>query len=180
MIFPIDLAQFHKLEVNNWHSKKNQLSKFILDENYKRNQTENDLAMFNSDRGNGNYVDSFIDIFNEELQNFCQEIKRGIQVIDAWSVSYDKGDYHSVHTHGTANFSGVLYYQFDPKIHTGTNFVTEQINPLTNSTIIHSPPAEEGIMYIFPASMMHFTTPNNSTIQRKIISFDILTDKVVR
>ena len=173
MIYPIDIIPFYKVEIDNWQIKKQNISSHIKKENFVKSPTENNLAMFSSDRGNNNYKKEFLEIFEKELLEFCSDIKRSITVDDVWTVSYEKGDYHSVHTHGNCNYSAVLYYNFDPTIHTGTNFVTEIVSPLTQTTKIHYPPADEGMIYFFPANMLHFTTPNMSEVKRECLSFDI-------
>ena len=38
-----------------------------------------------------------------------EKLQRDIRVDDAWSVSYKKGEYHSVHNHGSIGLSGILY-----------------------------------------------------------------------
>src|SRR6056300_197622 len=113
MLYPIDIVPLYKVDVNNWNEKKQKISNFIKEENFVKNPTSNYLAMFSSDRKNSNYKEQFVEIFNDELMQFCSDIKRSISVEDVWTVSYDKGDYHSVHTHGNSNYSAVMYYNFD-------------------------------------------------------------------
>ena len=42
---------------------------------------------------------------------------------DAWCVRYYKGDQQTVHNHRGWGFSGIIYVEFDPKIHSSTTFV---------------------------------------------------------
>ena len=42
---------------------------------------------------------------------------------DCWAVRYQKGDQQTIHNHKSWGFTGILYVEFDPKVHTPTCFV---------------------------------------------------------
>ena len=42
---------------------------------------------------------------------------------DAWAVRYQKGDQQTIHNHKSWGFTGILYVEFDPKVHSPTTFV---------------------------------------------------------
>lgn len=181
MRIPIHSQYVHIISVNDWDEKKKKLKQILDNTEYKRMNLNNGMAHFATDRGSKrDYADQFIQIFNDDLGQFGQELElNGFKIEDIWSVEYEKGDYHTVHTHGTVNWSGVLYVDYDENEHTGTHFVTEIVNPVTNSTMIHSPNAKEGMLIFFPATMLHFTLPNESDKIRRIVSLDITTSKVM-
>ena len=137
------------------------------------------MADFETDRDSQRtYIDPFMEIFSDELQQFGRELNvLSFKIEDIWSVQYKRGDFHAVHTHGTCNFSGVLYLDYDEVEHTPTHFVMQNINPVTNMTDIVSPLVREGDIIIFPSNILHFTTPCKTDKIRKIISFDITTSR---
>jgi uncharacterized protein (TIGR02466 family) len=179
MRMPLHTLDFFMFHMKDWETKKQKLSKYVNDIDYKERRDENDLLRFSTDRySDRSYMEDFIEIIDDELRQFGNDLNvEGFNIEDIWSVKYNKGDYHSVHTHGSTNWSGVLYYQFDPSEHSGTHFIVENVNQELNSTMIRTPNVDEGVICIFPSDILHFTTPNMSDKQRIIFSFDITTGK---
>ena len=175
MIGTLSKIPFYQYEVKDWHNKKKQIVEAIGDVVYTRPNLIKGMGDFETDRDSPReYLDDFMRIFNEELQQFGREIEvNQFKITDMWSVQYKNGDHHPVHTHGRTNLSGVLYLDYDYNEHTGTNFVVGSVNTFTNMTDIISPFVKEGDLFIFPSSLLHFTLPNKSDKIRKIISFDI-------
>ena len=173
MINILYAVPYYKYTVKNWQEKKLKIQNAMKHQTYSRNDI-NGVSFFESDRKNyRNYINDFLSIFSEELQEFGREINvESFKIEDIWAVQYKKGDFHAVHTHGTCNLSAILYLDYDEIEHTPTHFVVGQDN-LKNSTEIASPPVMEGEIVIFPSNMLHFTTPNSSDKIRRIISFDI-------
>jgi hypothetical protein len=94
---------------------------------------------------------------------------------DCWSVRYKQGDHQTIHNHKSWGFSGVLYVEYDPKLHTPTCFVAPWQDPRTDTTTLAFPPeVKEGTLVITPSYTLHFVHPNQSRKQRTIISFDLL------
>ena len=93
---------------------------------------------------------------------------------DAWCVRYQKGDQQIIHNHRGWGFSGILYVEFDPKVHTPTCFMAPWNDPATDTTILGSPEVQEGVLLISPSFTHHFVPPNQSRKQRTVISFDLL------
>jgi hypothetical protein len=167
---------YYKYTVSDWQLKKVKMQESMSHQVFSRNEV-NDVSFFSSDRKNyRNYINNFLSIFDEELQEFGNELKlESFKIEDIWTVRYDKGDFHAVHNHGSCNLSGILYFDQDEQEHTSTNFVVGQDN-IKNFTQIVSPPMKEGEIIIFPSNLLHFTTPNNSDKPRRVISFDITID----
>ena len=175
MLGLLSTTQYFKYEVSNWEYKKKQMTDALSDSVYTRPTLTNGMTDFETDRGSPRtYVDKFMAIFEEELQQFGKDLKvEQFKISDIWSVQYKKGDHHPVHTHGRTNLSGILYLDYDSNEHTPTNFVTNTINTSTNMTDIVTPIIKEGDIFIFPSNVLHFTVPNKSDKIRKIVSFDI-------
>ena len=96
---------------------------------------------------------------------------------DAWLTSYDKGDHQTIHNHRSYGFSGIIYIEYDPSVHTPTCFVAPWQDPKTDKTILKFPDVQEGTMLIFPSYTLHFVQPNKSDKRRVILSFDLLPDE---
>lgn len=175
MIGTLTSTQYFKYEVSDWETKKKQMMDAMSTSVYTRPVIHSGLTDFETDRDSPRgYVEQFMNIFTDELQEFGRDIQvEQFRISDIWSVQYKKGDHHPVHTHGKTNLSGVLYLDYDPNEHTPTNFVVNNINTFTNMTDIITPIVKEGDIFIFPSSILHFTMPNKSDKIRKIVSFDI-------
>ena len=163
----------YRYEVDDWEFKKKALLNRINDRDFVRTEHQ----CFESDRGsNGKtYVRYLENYLKPILNQFCQEAQVTCCMTDAWCVRYQKGDYQTVHNHRGWGFSGVLYLEFDPKIHTSTTFVAPWQNPTNDTTnLVSLKNMKEGIVFIFPSFVHHYVTPNQVRKQRSIISFDLL------
>lgn len=160
----------YQYAASDWLNKKSEILNFIKDENFIRNDS------FLTDRklSKNSYLNEFAEIFSEELEMFRNEL--GVSemfLTDVWSAKYETGDYHPVHTHSSAGYSGVLYLHYNEDEHTGTYFVNSQTNPITDLTDYSLPHTHEGGIVIVPSHVFHFTYPNKSSSIRQIIGFDI-------
>jgi len=176
MINILYAVPYYTYKVNNWQDKKAKMQNAMKHQIFTRSTISH--SPFESDRSNPRYyINDFLSIFEEELQEFGKELKlNSFKIEDIWTVQYAKGDFHAVHTHGTCNLSAVLYFDYDNTEHSATHFVVGQ-NDIRNTTDIASPSVEEGEIVIFPANTLHFTSPNASDKVRRVISFDITTTK---
>jgi hypothetical protein len=174
MINILYAVPYYTYKVKNWQDKKAKMQTAMKHQVFTRSSVIH--SPFDSDRSNPrHYIDDFLSIFKEDLQEFGEELKLdSFKIEDIWTVQYGKGDFHSVHTHGTCNLSAVLYFDYDNKEHSATHFVVGQ-NNIKSTTDVASPPAEEGDLVIFPSNILHFTSPNASDKIRRVISFDITT-----
>ena len=70
---------------------------------------------------------------------------------------------------------GVLYVEYDPKVHTPTCFAAPWQDPRTDTTKLSYPlNVIEGTLIIVPSYTLHFVGLNESRKKRTIISFDLL------
>ena len=160
-------------EVSDWDFKK----KGLLNRIDKSEFIRTELQTFETDRQTcgKSYVKYFEDFLRPELSEFCQEAEVTCAMTDAWCVKYQKGDHQTIHNHRGWGFSGVLYVEFDPKVHTSTCFMAPWQNPRTDTTILTTPSnIKEGMVFIAPSVTHHFVYPNPSRKQRTVISFDLL------
>lgn len=164
----------YKYRVDDWDFKKRGLLKKLNNQDFKRFEP---YGMYESDRGTNNksYVRYLADLIEPQLQQFCHEAEVTCSMSDAWCVRYYKGDSQPVHNHRGWGFSGVLYVEFDPKVHLPTTFVSPWQEPRTDATNFHIPKQiQEGDMLIFPSFCLHYVSPNFVRKHRTVVSFDLL------
>jgi len=169
-LFEYPSFQYH---IKDWEFKKKGLLKRIKEEKFVRT----DLQTFETDRQTNkkSYLHYFQNLIRDELFEFCQEAQVTCSMTDVWTVRYQKGDHQTVHNHRGWGFTGVLYVDFDSKVHTPTYFVAPWQDPRTDTTTLAAPPnVKEGDIIIVPSYTLHFVKPNNARKQRMVMSFDLL------
>lgn len=195
-LIPLFSIPIMHIKINDWNTKK----KRLLEMYYKRKsnsevfKTANhnvydvetdyhynfncDVDNVNNDRDKSDLeVSELVDqIFNDELDFICDTFEMGVSVGNAWFERAVKNKFHSIHNHGVRGLSCVVFINFDHKKHTPTSF----INPITASEgpicpQIEMPPGvREGSLLVFPSYLNHFTEPNESDVERIILSFNLL------
>lgn len=163
-------TQVYQYAVDNWEEKKHQLLALIDHTKFQYN------ASFHTDRkaSANSCLGNFVDIIEAQLAMFQQDLGVSqLVVTDVWSVKYQTGDFHPVHTHSSRGYSGVLYLEYDELEHTGTYFVNPITDPITDLTNYSLPNVHEGALVIAPSNVLHFTYPNKSNKIRLVMGFDI-------
>lgn len=160
-------------QIQDWDFKK----KAILNRLGFQKFVRTDLQNFETDRqtNNKSYVRFLSDLLQPELSEFCQEAEVSCTMTDAWAVRYKNGDDQSVHNHRSWGFSGVIYLEYDPKVHKPTYFIAPWQDPRSDTTTFgYFRNVQEGMIAIVPSYTLHFVPPNKSNKQRTIIAFDLL------
>ena len=163
----------YQYEISDWEFKKKGLLSRINKSKFIRTK----LQTFETDRQTcgKSYVRYFEDFLKSELFEFCKEAKVTCYMTDAWSVKYQKGDQQTVHNHRGWGFSGILYVEYDPKVHTPTCFVAPWQDPRTDTTSLAYPQnLNEGTLFIAPSCGLHFVNANKTIKQRSVVVFDLL------
>ena len=163
----------YQYQIGDWEFKKKGLLGRIKSSEFRRTE----LQTFETDRqtNNKSYVRYLEEFLRPELFEFCQEAQVTCSMTDAWVVRYDKGDHQTVHNHRGWGFSGIIYVEFDPKVHTPSCFVAPWQNPREDTTSLAYPTdVKEGTMVIFPSYTLHFVHPNQTRKRRTVLSFDLL------
>ena len=164
----------YQYQIDDWDFKKKGLLKRIKSQKFIRSGY---CSNFETDRltNNKTYLHYFEDLIRNELNEFCSECKVSCTMTDCWTVIYKIGDYQNVHNHRSWGFSGVLYVEYDPKVHTPTCFVSPWQDPRTDTTILTYPQSvQEGTLLIVPSNCLHYVNPNKSKKIRTIVAFDLL------
>ena len=167
-----EYPSFH-YKIKDWEFKKKALLGKMKEENFMRTP----LQTFETDRQKDgkSYIHYLRDLLSPELNEFCKEAQVSCSLTNAWFVRYQKGDQQTVHNHSGWGFSGIIYLEYDSKVHTPTFFVAPWQDARTDTTSIVSPAnVKEGDMLIFPSYTLHFVNPNQSRKRRTILSFDLL------
>ena len=160
-------------QVEDWDFKKKGLLNRINSQNFVRSE----IQTFESDRrtNNKSYLHYLRELISPELNQFCQEAQVSCTMTDAWAVRYKQGDHQTVHNHRSYGFSGILYVEYDSKLHTPTCFVAPWQDPRSDTTLLSFPKdVTEGTIVIVPSFSLHFVYPNQSRKQRTIVAFDLL------
>ena len=165
----------YQYEVSDWDFKK----KGLLNRINKGNFIRTELQTFETDRQTAGktYVHYLSEFLKDILFEFCKEAQVTCSMTDAWCVRYQKGDHQTIHNHRGWGFSGVLYAEFDPKVHTPASFVVPWNDPRSDRTSIMTPrDVKEGTLLITPSFALHYVNKNTSRKTRTAVAFDLLPD----
>ncbi len=163
------------LPVFSWDRKKEEILALKTD-NLKKVKHENIITDFrHSSKKSHNYSKKLEEIFYDELQLIYREFNlKDYFIRNSWMEVAEKTMNHAVHNHGAIGFSAVVFVDFDPKVHTPTQFISPYGDWETGTTKTFVPRGiEEGSLLVFPSMLNHYTDPNNSDIPRTILSFNI-------
>ena len=145
----------YQYQIDDWEFKKKGLLKRIKEEKFVRTE----LQTFETDRQTNkkSYLHYFQDLIKPQLFEFCQEAQVSCSMTDCWTVRYQKGDQQTIHNHKSWGFTGILYVEFDPKVHSSTTFVSPWQNPRTDTTSLHNLlTVKEGTIFICPSYTLHY------------------------
>ena len=163
----------YRYEIDDWEFKKKGLLNRINKSEFKRTK----LQSFETDRltAGKTYVNYFQEFMEDVLFKFCMEAQVTCSMTDAWCVRYQKGDHQTIHNHRGWGFSGILYVEYDPQVHTPTCFMAPWQDPRIDTTILRYPQnVKEGTLFIAPSFTHHYVPPIQVRKPRIIISFDLL------
>ena len=162
---------FWKIQTINFEEKKKKLIKIL--ESYPEKEKEG-MQEFATNRQTDRpgLIKEFSSIMNEEVMIFSKEIKKDFVVTEIWSISYDKGDNHPAHNHGSIGLTGILYLNL-PKDSPVTVYIQPWQNYETDECWYVKLPIVEGDIVIVPSFVFHFSNPNKSNSKKRIISWDM-------
>ena len=163
-IDPIFKIEFFKIQCVNFENKREQIEKLF--EQYPEVRLEN----FNSNRNKSNMSWELQEVFKDEFNLIRTKFNSKINLKRTWSVTYDKGDYHIAHNHGSLGYAGILYLRMK-KGSPGTTYI-QPWNNEKDESVLYEPEVKEGDIMIVPQFLTHFTKPNKLYFKKRIISFD--------
>ena len=113
----------------------------------------------------------YIDYFKKHIfEDFAKEICKNfncdsLTLLNMWFQIYGKNGHHSIHRHGNAHFTNIVFLNLPNK-----NLVTK-IYDLKNNPIDLR--IEEGHILTFPAYLKHESSSNKSDEKKIILSYNI-------
>ena len=171
LLFYVPLFHY---EVNEWDRKKKSLLSRI-----NRNKFDYyDLNDFQTDRHSekNKYALDFESIFSEELDEFKKDAQlQYLKVTDIWTLKYTKkNENHCPHNHRSTGYTGILYLEYDPKVHEPTKFIGPWNNPVDDRTqLTQIPEPKTGVIYIWPSAVLHYADSMKTNKLRMITSWDM-------
>ena len=93
-----------------------------------------------------------------------QEAQVTCSMTDCWTVRLSNWcDHQTIHNHKSWGFTGILYVEFDPKVHTPTCFVEPWQDPSGDTVGLAYPQnVKEGTIFISPSYTLHLTSSQSS------------------
>ena len=161
---------YWKIQIINFEEKKKELIKIL--ESYPEEKKGIQEFATNRQNNRSGLIEHFISIMSEEMSALSNEIKKDLAVSEIWSVSYDKGDNHQPHNHGSMGLTGILYLNL-PKDSPVTDYIQPWQNYETDECWYVKVPIVEGDIVIVPSFVFHFSNPNKSNSKKRIISWDM-------
>ena len=164
------------LTARNWNLKKSILLDMMNKSRIEsfEEDVQSDYHIQQNDNEAGKHNERVENLFKEEINLFCNQLSFSeYRVVMSWFETAAQGNYHGIHNHGLVGYSAVCFIDYDKEEHTSTQFVSPFNNFLTGHTLHYSPQVDEGSLIFFPATILHYTEPNKSTKERKILSFNI-------
>ena len=165
----------YHLTITNWKMKKEKLLAIARDIKNVDHVTTDFFSGTIRDKENTN---EFASIMFDELEKFKGFSGINNYVVkETWIQISERGDHHPVHSHGALGFSSVIFLDYDPAVHSSTQFFSPFKNFITGCDLFYTPQnIVEGSMIFFPSAIGHFATPNTSDKVRKIISCNLIVE----
>ena len=170
-IEPVFKIEFFKIKSINFKNKRDEIEKVLSQ------YPEMPFDNFKSNRNKARINNELLKIFDDELKLIRAKFNSKIILNKAWSVTYDKGDYHIPHNHSSQGYAGIIYLRMG-KNSPGTTYI-QPWNNERDKSVLYTPPVETGDIMIVPQFLMHYTTPNKTYIKKRILSFDFNIEPVL-
>lgn len=167
-------VQIIKIEIEDWERKK----KAFLDYMNEHSKIEESYGVHTSYENLDDRLDRVLvsRLLREELKVLARDYLNVSSLkTSSWFQSQGKGQHHQAHHHAPgAQMASIIYLEYDSQFHLPTHFFAP--NPFSGESVNWSDPdAKEGIWYLWPSSLMHYSLPCNhpDAPTRKIISINI-------
>ena len=162
----------------NWSDKFKEeiLSQLELSPLKKRERVQTDYVKEGKEN-HPPYKEFISDCIEDKLNDFCQEIsipRENLTITDMWYETSGQYDNHRIHNHGAYGYSACWYVDFDNTEHTSTAFYSP-FNNFINGDLMNYQPSNvmEGDLILFPSTIMHETSCNESSKDRTVVSFNV-------
>lgn len=195
IITPMFTVPLLHIKMSNWEVKKQKLlelfessKKWLKNENsiFTTYKSEDEFEGENSERIEWEKKSHRIinEIFYEErkiiYETFGDPEKfpdKKAQINYAWFQEQTKGMFHKPHTHGfvAGSLGSVCFIEFDENIHTATEFIRPFPNTLkyNEGEVYIEKNISSGSLIVFPANIIHYTSPSQHEKSRIILSLNM-------
>lgn len=174
VIKPIFQIPLIEIKLQNWEEKKKKL--LDLYKSIEHTMTIEDSLLTDYWDSNRNYIKNIHEIFISEITAIQKTLNQKFKITNCWYELAKTNQFHPPHNHGHLGYSCVCYINYALEQNSKIHFVSPFLNFMTAQTMEHVPELEEGLFLCFPSSLLHYTTPNQSTIERLVVSFNLYPD----
>tara|TARA_R100001086_G_scaffold182047_1_gene101366 strand:- start:151 stop:669 length:519 start_codon:yes stop_codon:yes gene_type:complete len=165
------IVPYWTYSIKNWSQIKKKIKPLL--KQYRCVSAKNQNFLSNRAKTSAGFIQEVGNIFKDPLKEFVQEVKHNLQITAAWATSYKKGMDHILHSHSKCLFTGILYVDFDPRLHQATTF-KQPFNQFDSGNVCFTfPKVKEGDMLLCPSNIEHYGPVNTSTTIKTIIGFDL-------
>ena len=163
---------FLELKLKDWQDKKSRL--LSLYSSIEDNVTLNDEVYTDYLNNKYNYSNYVREIFSQELDYIDSVGETKFYIDCVWFEMAKPGNYHGLHNHGALGYTCICYIDNIEPDTSKICFVAPFNDFFTGSVINYWPEIYEGLFLSFPSSLAHYTTPNLTTSNRLVLSFNLL------
>lgn len=174
-----EIPLYH-IKCQDWEVKKQKLLNLVNKSNLSYSKGESVKTSFHDHIEHstsdikGEFTEVLSKLLKTEIETFCNQSGLSfLRMTNSWFQTASSKDYHSIHNHGALGYTCIGYIQYDKELHSPTHFVAPYTNPLNGNIIRYVPNVDEGSLVFFPSMIFHYAEPNNSDIERTILSFNI-------
>ena len=165
------IVPYWQYSLKHWPEIKKKTKLILKQYPCKLSKSQNFLS--NRTEPRSGFLQEMVKILADPLNEFAQEVKYNLQIKVAWATSYKKGMDHILHSHSKCLFTGILYVDFDPRLHQATTF-KQPFNQFDSGNVCFTfPKVKEGDMLLCPSNIEHYGPVNTSTTIKTIIGFDL-------
>ena len=189
LLFP---SVIHELKVDNFKSIKKELIEFVYDQ-HQRDSVGVDFTNvggWQSQQVYGTYNNILLDTVTTTLISYFKknvlDMSQEIKVDNFWININKKGDHNIPHNHPGCHIAGVFWIRSPPgcgnlEMQSPHHFTssaemrmyTEEFQKKSNAYPVYEFPPIEGSILLFPASINHRVTPNQSDGDRISAAFNL-------
>lgn len=161
------------LQCQDWSFKKHKLIELCSLQSIESGEEKVIMSDYHSQNS---YSDKIANIFKDEINEFLNrlQITDNLKIDKSWFEVAKMGMHHPVHNHGAIGYSVVCYIEYNQHLHTPTTFLAPFNNFLNGEHLQFTPNVDEGVIIFFPSVLHHYTMPNTSDVDRKIVSFNLV------
>jgi len=161
---------YFKYQIPNYKNFKKELIDLIYKSNFETVDKYGEKVSFSDFKYSKDFSRKYvIYIFNKIIKDFIKEFCRAnncklISIHNIWFQIYKTGDFHSIHTHASSNFTNIVYIDM-PMDKIKTNVYSLNKDKIDIEI-------KEGDILTFPAFFPHESPVNDCKDNKIVVSFN--------